>query len=219
MSARRFVVLVAVGLVAVAAVPAAGADFSPKTTFSLGARKVRANPALTVVLRQGAGEEELARVTLNVPAGFRLPSDRAIVNGELLGSGEIEIASGPGCAGAVGTAPVTAPVRIVERDRTAAERSRGVVAVWVVDLRPVTQVDLLIRGSVSKGWRLSGAIPQNRLTCPPFEFRAAIQRKSSVSRTSILRNPPAPGVYSFRAIYRSTEGSYAATTQRIRITS
>jgi hypothetical protein len=211
------VALLGVGLIAVAAVPAAGADFSPRTRFSLSAREVRANPTLKVVLRQEAGEEELARVTLKLPAGFSLPRDRAIVNGEAIGSGQIVIASGPGCAGAAGTAPVEAPVRIVERDRTPAERARGVVAVWVVDLRPVTQVDLLVRGSASRGWRLSGEIPQNRLTCPPFQFRATIQRKSSVSKTPILRNPSVPGVYVFRAIYRSTEGSNDATSQRIRI--
>lgn len=219
MRARPFVGLLVVGLVAAAALPAAGVDFSPRTTFSLSGRKVLANPTLKVVLRQEAGEEELARVTLKVPAGFRLPRDRAVTNGESLGSGQIVIASGPGCAGAAGTAPLEAPVRIVERDRTASERAAGVVAVWVVDLRPVTQVDLLIRGSVSKGWRLSGEIPQNRLTCPPFEFRATIQRKSSVSRTAILRNPSEPGGYVFRAIYWGTENSKAATSQRIRITS
>lgn len=217
MRARRYVGLLVVGLVAAAAAPAAGADFSPRTRFSFSARKTGANPTLKVVLRQEAGEEELAKVTLVLPAGFRLPRDRAIVNGEGLGSGQIEIASGPGCAGGSGTAPAQVPVNIVERDRTAGERDKGVVAVWVVDLRPVTTVDLLIRGSASRGWRLSGKIPQNTLTCPPFVFRATIQRKSSVSKTALIRNPSAPGVYVLRAIYKSTEGSRDATSQRVLI--
>lgn len=218
MRARRFAALFIVGLITAAAVPAVGADFSPTTRFSLGSRKARANPSLKVLLRQGAGEEELAKVTLVLPAGFKLPRDRAIVNGEALGSGRIAITSGPGCAGGVGTGTATAPVRIVERDRTSGERARGVVAVWVVDLRPVTTVDLLVRGSVSRGWRLSGKIPQNQLTCPPFEFQATIQRKSSVSKTSLIRNPSLPGTYVLRAIYVSTEGSKDTTSQRIRIT-
>lgn len=206
--------LVAFGL----AFPAVAADFSPETKFTLKPRKVKANPEVTVKVAQDEGEEELAHVELTVPAGFGLPGDGAIDDGEVLGEGEIVIDAGPRCGGfPAGSVPFTVPVEIIERDRTQDEIAAGVKAVWVVDLRPVTTIDLLITGSRRKGWTLAGDIPQNGATCPPFSFEATINQKSSDTGRKIYKNPKKPGRYTFEAHYEGVDGSSSHIEQKVRI--
>lgn len=215
----RLAVVVAAAVVATAfSYHAGAANFSPTTAFSLSNRKAGANPKLAVRVAQDKGEEEIAKVLLKIPAGFSVPSDAAVRNGEQLGEGEIEITVGPECAGAVGSMPYTTDVKIVERDRTSQEKAQGVYSVWVVDLRPVTTIDLLIKGATARGWELAGTVPQNSLTCAPFSFAATLFDKSAQAKVPIFRNASRPGAYVFQAIYESTEGSRAVTRQIVMIT-
>lgn len=214
---RRITIGAIAGLLVLSlAAPAPAAEFSPTTRFKLSPRKVKANPQVTVTVAQEEGEEELAHVELMVPGGFGLPGDGKIDDGEVLGEGTIEIAAGPACGGGVGSIPVTVPVEIIERDRTEDEVAAGVKAVWVVDLRPVTTIDLLITGSRKAGWSLAGEIPQNDATCPPFSFEATLNETSS-GGTKIFKNPRAPGRYTFEAHYTGVEGSTAHISQKVRI--
>ncbi len=219
MRRRRLVPLLvlplALGLVGDAAI---AAEFTPTARFSLSSTRVRANPELTIAVAQDQGEEELKSVVLRVARGFRLAKDGRLQNGEQLGEGEISIHSGPRCAGApVGSAPITVPVDIVERDRTEQEREQGVKAVYVVDLEPVTTIDLLVRGSARNGWTLSGKIPANDLTCPPFSFEATLFRTAEESRTKIIVNPAQAGRYPLAVTFYGVDGSRKAITQRFRI--
>lgn len=215
---KRMLALSAAAIVALSlALPALAAPFRPDTEFTVSPRRVKRNSAVTVAVSQESGEEELASVKLTVPRGFRLPSDKQIEAGEQLGDGIISIGFGTQCVGRVAGTVTDVPVRILERDRTAQERRAGVVAVWVVDLRPVTTIDLLIRGSARKGYTLTGDIPQNELTCPPFAFIATVDKRSSESGTRIFRNPKKPGRYEFGATFRGVEGSRHTQRQNVRI--
>lgn len=214
MRGRRLGVLVAIVALMLPDLAGAG-NFSPATSFILSSRKTLANPWVTVRVAQDKGEEEISKVLLRVPPGFMIPADAAIRSGEQLGGGTIEIAAGPACAGGAGSMPFRTDVKIVERDRSPAERARGVFAVWVIDLRPVATIDLLIRGSRATGWQLSGTVPQNSLTCPPFVFQATLFQRSSQSNKMVFRNPAAPGRYVFQAIYVGARGSKAVNRQPI----
>lgn len=218
MARARFTAMV-VGAVALGMVStAAAAAFSPTIDFTLAPRKVKANPTLDVVVQQDTGEEELASVKLVIPAGFKLAQDAALENGEQLGEGDISIHAGPRCAGQSPlSAPVTVPVNIVERNRRSDEIADGVKAVYVVDLRPVTTIDLLVRGSASKGWTLTGQIPPNNFTCPPFTFDAMFFKKAEESGTKIIRNPGAAGRYTLKATFESLDGSKKTLKETVRI--
>lgn len=202
---------------------ASAADFTPEMSFGLTPAKAKKNPALTIHVEQDDGEEELGHVTLRIPKGFKLASDAAIDNGAALGSADLEIGAGPGCAGAgPATAPATFPDRtIVEQDRTDEQSDRGVKAVWVVDLRPVTTIPLEITGSARKGWKLDGDIPANQFTCPGLVFDATIFAQTQDAGTppagggvKIVTNPKKPGKYVFSGTFESQDSGAKVTIKQ-----
>ncbi|MDQ3954246.1 MAG: hypothetical protein M3285_01675 [Actinomycetota bacterium] len=198
---------------------ASAEDFSPTGSFSLDPAKVKANPSVRIQLAQDSGEEELDHVTLVVPAGFKLPTDAKIENGDILGTADLAIDVGPRCAGGGPlSAPASFPDRnIIERDRTDEQADEGVKAVWIVDLEPVTRITLEMKGSPRKGYTLSGNIPANQFTCPPLTFDGTISAKSD-GGVPIFKNPGKPGKYTFKAIFKSQESSATHTiTSKIKI--
>lgn len=219
-SKRVFALLLAVPLALIGS--ASAADFTPEMSFGLDPAKAKANPSLTIHVEQDDGEEELGHVTLSIPKGFKLPSDAAIDNGAALGTADLEIGAGPGCAGAAGTAPATFPDRtIVEQDRTDEQSDRGVKAVWVVDLRPVTTIPLEVTGSPRKGWKLDGDIPANQFTCPALVFDATIYAQTQDAGTppagggvKIVTNPKKPGKYVFSGTFHSQDSPTKVTIKQ-----
>lgn len=217
MGPTRRLVAGGLGLALVLAGSASAADFSPKVSFGLSDNKVKANPEIAIHVEQDGGEEELAHVTLTIPAGFKLPFDSKIEDGDVLGTADITIDSGPGCAAGGPTTPLEFADRsIVERDRTEEQADEGVKAVWVVDLRPVTTIPLEVTGSVRKGFKLDGDIPANELTCPPFTFDSTIFSESE-GGVPLLKNPRRPGVAVFSATFTSLSDSTKTIKQRIKI--
>ncbi|MDQ4144717.1 MAG: hypothetical protein M3198_13430 [Actinomycetota bacterium] len=186
---------------------ASAGDFSPVMKFGLKPAKVNKNPELSIFVEQDAGEEELGHVTLKIPAGFKLPTDKQIEDGDKIGTADLQIESGPKCAGAgPASAPATFPMRnIVERDRTDEQADRGVKAVWVVDLQPVTTIPLEIKGSPRRGYKLDGDIPANQFTCPPLVFDATIFSKSQSGNVPIVKTPGTAGKYIFRGTFHSQD--------------
>lgn len=224
-SKRIFALSLAVPLAVIGS--ASAGDFTPKMRFGLNPAKVKANPKLTIKLEQDAGEEELGHVTLQIPKGFKLPSDAAIADGEHLGVADLSFNAGPGCAGGVGSGPAMFPDRnILEKDRTDEQADRGVKAVWVVDLQPVTTIPLEVTGSPQRGWKLDGDIPANQFTCPPFVFDATIFAKTeaggappSGGGTKIVKNPAKPGRYTFAGTFSSQDSPTKVTIkQKIKVT-
>lgn len=212
---RRFkhAVAIVAGVVMLGLVAEAGAaDFSPTIDFTLGDKNASVNTTLRTVVKQDAGEEELQSVTLRVPAGFSLPVDQQLTDGEKLGGGTINIAAGA-CPAA--GAPATVPVNIIERNRSSAEIHSGVEAVYVVDLRPVTTIALLVTGSTAKGWTLEGNIPSNAATCPPFTFDATFDKQAATSKTPILVNPSQGGTYRFSATFKGLNGGEVTLNQDV----
>jgi hypothetical protein len=222
MKRRRFLPLVAmaVSLALVGVEDAAAAEFTPTISFKLGDLKAGANPTLEIKLEQNAGEEELQDVQLELPAGFKLPTDEQIPADSRLGSGTIVIQAGPGCrpGGPPGVyGPANIPVFIVEKDRTSVETADGAVAVWFVDLEPVTRVRLLVKGSPTEGYTLKGAIPPNDNTCPPFSFSATIN-KTAPNGVPLITNPETGGTYTLGATFTGLQGSTSKSTQDVVIT-
>jgi hypothetical protein len=216
MAIVAMLLLVALGLSTGAA---SAIEFTPTVSFSLSKNKVKANPELMMKVEQDADEEELAHVTLSVPAGFKLPKDEQIEDGSQLGTAQVAIDVGPRCAG---VGPVSAPAtfsdrELFEQDRTDEQADRGVVAVWVVDLQPVTTIPLELTGSVRRGWKLDGDIPANQFTCPPLLFESTVFDK--VGDVPILINPREAGRYTFKALFTSQSSPTKVTlVQNIRIT-
>jgi hypothetical protein len=208
--------VVVLGLVGEAAV---AADFSPTIEFGLSVNKSNGNPALSVSVAQDDNEEELDYVELRVPAGFTLARDEQIPDGTQIGGGQIVIHAGPGCRPGSptpdATAPITVGVKILEKDRTPAEVGDGVVAIFVVDLSPVTTIPLKVRGSQRAGYTLAGTIPPNDNTCPPFSFFASFLQQAAGK--PILLNPPYGGQYTFGARFVSLNGSISESQQVITI--
>lgn len=172
-------------------VPKSADNFKPTVEFSLSDTKAGGNPEVSILVEQEGGQQELGHVTLCVPAGFNLPKDKKIEDGTDLGSADLQINAGPGCAGAGPlSGPATFPDRpIFEQDRTDEQADRGVKAVWVVDLRPVTSIPLEVTGSKKVGFRLDGDIPSNPFTCPPLTFDGLIN--ATAGEVPIFTNPPA----------------------------
>lgn len=203
---------VLLGLVA----EAGAADFSPTIDFTLVDKKANVNSQLRVVVKQDTGEEELASVEFKIPAGFNLAVDQQLTDGELLGTGQINIDAGPRCSGApAGSAPLTVPVNIIERNRKANEISDHVDAVYVVDLRPVTTIDLLVSGSSDDGWTLFGNVPPNANTCPPFTFDATFRQRAEDSGTPIIVNPQYGGAYDLEATFKGLQGGVSNHKQTV----
>lgn len=212
----KFVLALLTGALLLGLVAESGAavDFSPTIEFSLTDNNVNVNSKLRVIVKQDANEEELQSVELKVPAGFSLAVDQQLTNGEKLGGGTIVIAAGACPAAGV---PGSVPVNIIERNRTASEIAQGVQAVYVVDLQPVTTIDLKVTGSTDAGWTLTGTIPSNPATCPPFTFDATFEQRAAASQTPIVVNPSTGGTYKLEAIFKGLSGSVAALAQNVEI--
>jgi hypothetical protein len=193
----------------------AAADFTPTIKFELLDKKANVNAQLRITVEQGTGEEELKNVELRVPAGFNLAVDQQLTDGETLASGAIEIDAGPRCRGLAGSAPANVPVNVIERDRRSSETASGVVAVYVVDLRPVTTIELLVYGSSEKGWRLEGNIPPNDNTCPPLSLDVTFLQRAETSNTPIFVNPQYGGAYEFGATFNGLQGGTSVTKQSV----
>ena len=173
MRIRRICAIVALPVLAgLWGLPAQAASFSPKSHFSLSTYKVTANPKVTYNVSQAAGQENISKVTIVVPAGFKLPGDAAIKNGEILGSGQIKIATQPACTAA---SEGTFNASLTEKDRTPKQKSHGVKAVWLLDLS-FTQIELDLYGSLAAGWKVKANVPSSQATCPPFSFRTGMMR-------------------------------------------
>ena len=194
--------------------------FDVNVSFELTDTKVMANPGIKIHIDQPAGQPEMGHVQLRIPKGFKLPLDAKIADGDQLGTADLSIDAGPGCSGtAPGTVPATFPDRVItEQDRTDEQADRGVKAVWVVDLQPVTTIPLEVTGSARRGWKLDGDIPANDHTCPPIVFDAEIG-PTSTGGVAILRNPKVPGNKIFKAIFTSQQSpDVDANAQTITIT-
>ena len=199
---------------------ASAGDFSPTMKFKLSPAKINANPELNIYVAQDDNEEELGHVTLHVPSGFKLATDKKIEDGDKIGTANLEINAGPGCAGAgAGDAPAMFPMRnIIEKDRTDEQADRGVKAVWVVDLQPVTTIPLEVTGNPRKGYKLDGDIPANQFTCPPLVFDGTIFSKSETGNVPVVKTPGTPGRYTFKGTFHSQDSPTVKTIrQRIRI--
>jgi hypothetical protein len=216
MPRRGVVALVAAALTMGGVSSTAAADFTPTITFRLSETGAGANPELAVEVAQDMGEEELDLVEIGIPAGFALATDEQIPNGTDIGSGTITIHAGPRCRG---TGPISVPattnVRIIEQDRTPAEVADGVVAIFVVDILGVTRITLKVKGSRAAGYTLSGNVPPNQDTCPPFAFAARFFRQAA--GTPVLLNPTTGGAYTFRARFVSLNGSVSESQQTVTI--
>jgi hypothetical protein len=208
------------------------ANFSPKTSFKLAPAKIKKPVSLKIHVEQDRGEEELLDVTLRVPAGFSLPGDKAIrgcdpavpsrvpCNGDVLGTGLINIMVGPTCAAndARGATNRQLSARLVERNRTDDEKDDGTVAVWILDIQGVTTIPLRVTGSAKRGWTLFGTIAANPMTCTPFKFDLTIPTKSQDGKT-LIRSPRKPGRYTFSSTFSSAESPARRTIkQRVKIT-
>lgn len=203
-------------LLALLSEAAGAADFTPSIEFSLSEYTVGANPELGVEVAQDTDEEELDFVQITVPAGFILAADEQIPDGTQIGGGDISIHVGPRCRGLSPlSAPANVDVRIVERDRTPGEVADGVVAIYVVDLRPVTEIPLMVKGSAATAYTLSGNVPQNPDTCPPFSFFARFFK--TAAGVPVLLNPSAGGTYTFKARFVGLSGSISEREQTVTI--
>jgi hypothetical protein len=193
----------------------AAAEFSPEITFELLDKKASVNAQLRIAVKQDTGEEELKNVQLNVPAGFSLAIDQQLTDGETLAAGAIMIDAGPRCRGLAGSAPANVPVEVIERNRRSSEIASGAVAVYVVDLQPVTTIDLVVYGSSEKGWRLEGNIPPNDNTCPPLSLDVTFRQRAMTSNTPIITNPQYGGAYEFSATFNGLQGGVSTTKQSV----
>lgn len=169
------------------------ADFSPVFKLSLSDTKINGNPQLTFHLEFDRDDEEIGLFTGRLPRGFKIAADDAIANDEVIGSGQVTIAAGPGCHPQNPTGeprgPVTIPAEFVEKDRTDDEVDAGVHAVWFLNLEPLNRVRLLVKGSPSTGWEISGAPSPSDGTCNPLTADLNIFPKSEAG-VPIVTNPP-----------------------------
>ena len=197
---------------------AAAADFSPKVTFELSDRRINANPQLKIHVEQDDAEEELGHVTLRIPAGFKVPADAKIEDGDALGEGEIVIAAGAGCRKDAPPnpvkAPATLPATLEERDRTDEQVDRAVRAVWFLDISGVTSIVLEVTGSKATGFKLDGDIPANDNTCPPLVFDLNVNSQSGAG-VPIVRNPSAPGEKTFKAKFFSQDSAAVSVIKQV----
>ena len=217
MRRRKHLVALMAGVVLLGLVGEAGAaaDFSPTIKFELLDKKANVNAQLRIAVSQDTGEEELKNVELRVPAGFNLAVDQQLTDGETLAAGAITIDAGPRCRGLAGSAPANVPVNVIERNRRSSETQSGVAAVYVVDLRPVTTIELMVYGSSDRGWRLEGNIPPNDNTCPPLSLDVTFRQRAEDSGTPILTNPQYGGAYEFGATFNGLQGGTSITKESV----
>jgi hypothetical protein len=197
---------------------ALAADFSPKVSFELSDRRVNANPQLKIHVEQDDAEEELGHVTLRIPAGFKVPADAKMENGDSLGEGEIVISVGAGCRKDTppnpAKAPATLPATLTEQDRTDEQVDRAVRAVWFLDISGVAEIVLEITGSKATGYKLDGDIPANDNTCPPLVFDLNVNSQSGAG-VPIVRNPSAAGNKTFKAKFFSQDSAAVSVIKQV----
>ena len=172
------------------------------------------NPRLDVVVEQEEGEMDFSGLKVRFPSGYYLAPDGAIADGSLLGTADVEIASGPGCAGGEGKAPFTADdLSVREQDRTDEEKKRGVKAVWVIEVLPESNIVLKTFGNPRRGIKIDHIIPANDFLCPPLRVEVNYQDKTE-DGAAIFRNPRKPGTYVFKALFIS-EGDDPKLLRRV----
>src|SRR5207302_10956295 len=123
------------------------------------------------------------------------------------------ITSGPACST---SSQQTFNATLKEKDRTSAQKSKGVKAVWVLDLQ-FTTINLEVYGSTAKGWKVKASVPSTPATCPPFTFKLTVNKTSSSSHTKIFQNPTSAGNYTFKAMWVSDKGSKYSSSQTVKI--
>ncbi len=220
---RKILVSVAALMAVVLTAGAALADFSPQFSMKLSDTKAAANPNIEFHMEFDAEDEEIGLFTSKIPAGYDIAPDSAIENGDVIGGGEITITAGPGCRpGPEGAIPVAFPVTVTatfeERDRTDEEADSGVHSVWFLDLEPLNRVRLLITGSATQGWTVSGAPDPSDNTCNPLTVDLTINGTSD-GGVPVITNPTKPGKYVFNAEISSQDSAAVAKfKQPVKIT-
>lgn len=208
---KKSVVLMALTLAISLVAGVAHAEFTPKFTVKLDNTKVGGNPSLNFLLEFDAEDDEIGTFTGYIPKGFTIATDEEIPpvmigpreRGEEIGSGTISIKAGPDCRpGPEGAIPVGAqaivPATFYERTRTDEEVDAGVVAVWFLDLEPANRVRLLVKGSPTTGYTVSGAPDPSDNTCNPLTADLTINAQSE-SGVPIITNPKKAGKKKFMA--------------------
>ena len=200
---KKSVVLMALTLAISLVAGVAHAEFTPKFSVSLDNTKVGGNPSMTFHLEFDAEDDEIGLFTGYIPKGFTIATDEQIPDDEVIGSGEVTIRAGfdcrPGPEGAipVGT-EVTIPATFEERARTDEEIDSGVIAVWFLNLEPANRVRLLVKGSPTTGYTVSGAPTPSDNTCNPLTADLTINAQSE-SGVPIITNPVKAGKKKFMA--------------------
>ena len=216
---KKSVVLMALTLAISLVAGVAHAEFTPKFSVALDNTKVGGNPAMTFHLEFDAEDDEIGLFTGYIPKGFTIATDEQIPDDEVIGSGEIMIRAGfdcrPGPEGAipVGT-EVTIPATFYERARTDEEIDSGVVAVWFLDLEPANRVRLLVKGSPTTGYTVSGAPTPSDNTCNPLTADLTINAQSE-SGVPIMTNPAKAGKKKFMADISSQDSPDVAHFEQL----
>ena len=204
---------------------AAHAQFAPTFELTVTPTKVKANPTFETKLRFAESDAEIGLYTLKVPAGYTVAPDSAVPDvpgrpgrpqGDLLGDGTVTIAAGPGCRSASFSSakrPVTIAARIYERPVAPAEKAKGAVAVWVLDIEPLNRVRLLVSGSPAKGYTISGAPTPSDNTCNPLSVDLRIKGVTERG-VKLLTNPSTPGARTFTAVIEDQDGTQRASYDR-----
>ena len=219
--------LVAAAALAVLAAGSASATFTPTFELEVSPTKVLANPTLTTKLRFAEDDEEIGLYTLLVPAGYTIAGDEQVPDvsrgpgrpaGDLLGSGTVTIAAGPGCNPSfpVKSAKqgVTIAASIYERTVTADEKAKGAVAAWVLDIEPLNRVRLVVTGSPAKGYTVSGAPTPSDNTCNPLAVDLKINGVTQ-GGVKLLTNPAKPGPRTFRAVVQNQDGTSSVSYSKV----
>lgn len=222
---RKTLALAAV--LAVAGAGAASAKFAPTFELEVAPTTVKANPTLTTKLRFAEDDDEIGLYTLFVPAGYTIATDDQVPDvparpgrpqGDLLGSGSVTIAGGPGCHPSfpvkAARAPITVGAKIYERPVSADEKRAGAVAAWVLDIEPLNRVRLLVSGSPRKGYTVSGAPTPSDNTCNPLSVDLTINGVTEAG-VKLMTNPSSPGPRTFRAVIKNQEGTASASFTKI----
>jgi hypothetical protein len=216
---KKSVVLMALTLAISLVAGVAYADFTPKFTVALDDTKVGGNPSLNFLLEFDAEDEEIGLFTGYIPKGFTIATDEQIPDDEEIGSGEITIRAGfdcrPGPEGAipVGAEP-TIPATFYEKARTDEEIDSGAVAVWLLDLEPLNRVRLLVKGSPTTGYTISGAPTPSDNTCNPLTADLTINAQSE-SGVPIITNPVKAGKKKFMADISSQDSPEVAHFEQL----
>lgn len=222
---RRTLALAAA--LAVLGAGSASAKFTPTFELEVTPTKVLANPTLTTKLRFAEDDDEIGLYTLIVPAGYRIATDEQVPDvsrgpgrpaGDLLGTGSVTIDAGPGCHPSFPVKParraITIGAQIYERTLTAAEKAKGAVAAWVLDIEPLNRVRLLVSGSPVRGYTVSGAPTPSDNTCNPLAVDLTINGVTQ-GGVKLMTNPAKPGPRTFKAIIQNQDGTSSVTYSKV----